>query len=167
MYGIMIGRFQPLHLGHCHIINQIIKTGHNPVIVIGSANKERDLAKNPYNYTTRKEMVNAIYPKITQFIPMNDCNSMEKWYNSLINKMKLMGLNKKNTVIHYSRKPIDCQDFIFEKIKYKDTHYCDVFEYQGWKTFQYDLLYDKNGRIISASNIRKNNMKKYSILSEN
>ena len=109
MNGLLIGRFQPFHKGHCHIIEHIIHMSHNPVIVIGSANKDRNLVKNPYDYVVRKHMICSVYPKITQFIAMNDSNNMEEWYNSLVNKMQEIGLNKYNVVIHYSCKST-CQN---------------------------------------------------------
>jgi bifunctional NMN adenylyltransferase/nudix hydrolase len=56
--AVYIGRFQPLHLGHTHVIDEALKKYDGLVILIGSANQARDI-KNPFVYEERKSMIEA------------------------------------------------------------------------------------------------------------
>lgn len=54
--GIYIGRFQPFHKGHLHIIEQMMKDCRKVVVVIGSANKG-NTERNPLTYLERKTII--------------------------------------------------------------------------------------------------------------
>jgi len=57
--GLFIGRFQPFHNGHLHVIKQMLKECSEIVIGIGSANSEIT-EKNPFNSAKRQEMVEEV-----------------------------------------------------------------------------------------------------------
>ncbi len=59
MRYLFIGRFQPLHLGHYHVMKSIQNRG-KLIVGIGSSNV-RD-KRNPFSAETRKKMVRALFP---------------------------------------------------------------------------------------------------------
>lgn len=58
--GIVIGRFQPFHKGHKHLIDSALKKCRRVLVLIGSANKAIS-AKNPFTYEERKRMISHSY----------------------------------------------------------------------------------------------------------
>lgn len=59
-YGVFIGRFQPLHVGHTHIIDEALKQVETLVIVVGSAYNARTV-KNPFTYEERLHVLTQTY----------------------------------------------------------------------------------------------------------
>lgn len=58
--GVFIGRFQPPHAGHVHVIREaLLNTGHL-VVLVGSANRARD-PRNPFTYEERRAMIEAAF----------------------------------------------------------------------------------------------------------
>jgi len=55
-YTVFIARCQPPHLSHVEIINRALKMSDKIIILLGSANKARDI-KNPFTWREREEMV--------------------------------------------------------------------------------------------------------------
>ena len=56
--GLILGRFQPLHMGHLSLFETVIDNGEELVICIGSSNEERT-EKNPYSSSERINMIKA------------------------------------------------------------------------------------------------------------
>ena len=54
--GIIIGRFQPIHIGHITLIKQAIKKSHHVLIFLGSS-FEPPTVKNPFNVQQRSELI--------------------------------------------------------------------------------------------------------------
>jgi len=87
--AIFIGRFQPLHKGHCHVIKDILQRediGHL-YIIIGSTGKE-NTGDNPYSYNTRKDMLEKVFKeqidkKKISVLGLNDCSSDNEWIINL------------------------------------------------------------------------------------
>lgn len=57
---IYIGRFQPLHLGHKHILDQALDQAKRVIVLVGSANRPRS-DSNPWTFEERKKMIHASY----------------------------------------------------------------------------------------------------------
>ena len=51
-FGVFIGRFQPLHAGHEHVIREALSRVKHLIVLIGSANVARD-PRNPFTYEER------------------------------------------------------------------------------------------------------------------
>jgi len=86
MNGLLIGRFQPFHLGHLDAVNFALSQVENLWISIGSSNKSHE-QRNPFTADERKEMItNSIDSDISQkveifYIP--DVGDHEKWTYSI------------------------------------------------------------------------------------
>lgn len=55
-YGVLIGRFQPLHFGHIRTIKEALKVFDEVRILVGSANCPRSF-HNPWTFEERKTMI--------------------------------------------------------------------------------------------------------------
>jgi len=82
--GLVIGRFQPFHLGHQYLIEQALKHAEKLVIGIGSSNVEDE--NNPYNVGLREEFVKEflkqenLEDKVLKLVYIPDVPDDEEWY---------------------------------------------------------------------------------------
>lgn len=85
--AILVGRFQPFHLGHRKVVENYIGQ-YELVIGIGSADEEGS-EENPLSFEDRKIIIRACYPDI-DIIGINDYSSDEegdqKWLAELKEK---------------------------------------------------------------------------------
>lgn len=59
-FGVFIGRFQPLHIGHEHVITHALERVNRLIVLVGSANMARD-PRNPFTYAERETMLRAAF----------------------------------------------------------------------------------------------------------
>ena len=59
-FGVFIGRFQPLHIGHEHVIRQALSQVGRLIVLVGSANVARD-PRNPFTFDERATMLRAAF----------------------------------------------------------------------------------------------------------
>ena len=82
MDGLLIGRFQPFHLGHLDAVLFGLSRAENLFICIGSSNKSNE-RKNPFSAKERREMiVTSIEPSIAdrlKIFDVPDVGDHEKW----------------------------------------------------------------------------------------
>ncbi len=82
MDGLLIGRFQPFHLGHLDAVLFGLARTENLFIGIGSSNKSNEM-KNPFSAGERREMiVSSIEPSMIDRIKVfdiPDVGNHEKW----------------------------------------------------------------------------------------
>jgi bifunctional NMN adenylyltransferase/nudix hydrolase len=57
-YLVFIGRFQPLHNGHIHVLRQALASAAKVIVLIGSANVARS-PRNPFTYEERRDVLLA------------------------------------------------------------------------------------------------------------
>lgn len=129
--GVIIGRFQPLHLGHVWLIEKTLDKFPQLIIYIGSSNiKDKD---NPWDYKTRKKMLTAF----TNLLQVKE---------SVIKIDKIEDVPNDDDWLKIALKKIGDQDFtvigdnewvnrIFEKAGYKVLRmgYFNREEYEGVK----------------------------------
>ena len=87
-YGILVGRFQPFHLGHLNAV----KFASNKVdmlwIIIGSAQKSHE-PTNPFTAGERLVMIKMtldgekVDPKKWLAVPVNDVNDHSRWVDQI------------------------------------------------------------------------------------
>jgi bifunctional NMN adenylyltransferase/nudix hydrolase len=85
--GFAVGRFQPLHPGHKHLIRSARKQCDHLTIFVGSANSARTI-KNPWTFLERKAAIQSFLDLegITnvEIIPQNDYKySDSQWINDI------------------------------------------------------------------------------------
>jgi len=86
MNGLLIGRFQPFHLGHLEAVTFALSNVDMLFIGIGSSNKSHQ-ERNPFTADERKDMINSsLDEKILNrvsicYIPDSDDHS--KWTHSI------------------------------------------------------------------------------------
>ena len=157
-YGVYIGRFQPLHLGHQAVINEILLDGLTPLIVLGSSNANRNREKNPLNVQERKNLFYKVYPNTRiEFVISYDCDNWTTWYDdlgySIINGAQR---HKDELVIYYNEKEVDRCSFECNGKVYENTWYTDIFKNEGFKTKKIkfpsynDICINANARDIRA-----------------
>ena len=69
--GIIVGRFQVLHLGHVDMISKAIQLCDQVGIFIGSS-QESGTLKNPYTFEKRKEMLEILFGDRVKIYPLPD-----------------------------------------------------------------------------------------------
>jgi len=57
--GLILGRFQPFHLGHLTLIKNVINDNFEPLICIGSSQEERT-KENPFTMLERQKMIESV-----------------------------------------------------------------------------------------------------------
>ena len=86
MNGLLIGRFQPFHLGHFEAVNFALSKVDMLFIGIGSSNKSNQI-RNPFTADERKEMIiSSLNDKILQRVSIQyipDSNDHSKWTHSI------------------------------------------------------------------------------------
>jgi hypothetical protein len=145
--GFFLGRFQPPHMGHTSVINEIMLDGLKPVILLGSTNIPIS-ARNPLTTIQRTELWQLVYPGI-EVIPTLDNPDNEIWAESLTS---IIG----NGTIYFHDKPEDRSTFVYKGVEFVDAHYIVILQHEGVKTKSLTLAERKDIKInASATNIRE------------
>lgn len=87
--ALYVGRFQPLHLGHCSVIDTALKIADRVLIFVGSS-QESGTILNPFNVDTRISIIKEIYgDKVTvkPLLDLEDKEDMSKWTKYLLDEV--------------------------------------------------------------------------------
>lgn len=82
--GIVIGRFQPFHLGHKYLIDKALNICEKIIIGIGSSNIVDE--KNPYSISKREKFIRhfiqkeGIEDRIVKIVNLPDVPDDEEWF---------------------------------------------------------------------------------------
>lgn len=81
-----IGRFSPLHNGHCAVIDQALLKAKEVVILVGSADEPRNI-RNPFTFLERRNIIKANYPEDAVIVkPLLDYPyNNDKWLSAVQN----------------------------------------------------------------------------------
>lgn len=88
--GLVIGRFQPFHLGHKYLIEKALEVSEKIIIGIGSSNKSDEA--NPYPADTRVEFLKKFVKKerleerVSKILKLYDNPDDDVWFENLIKK---------------------------------------------------------------------------------
>lgn len=126
-YGILIGRFQPLHLAHQSIINEIMHDGLTPLIFIGSSNKVDD--KNPFSYSQRFNIIHSIYGDEVVTLPIADFPEDSEWVERFYLLLEAYNIDKSECSIYYYKKRVDTHDIfnLLPNFNYVRPKYPEVY----------------------------------------
>lgn len=80
--AVVIGRFQPFHLGHAALLAKALTSASRVLVVLGSSRHARS-AKNPFSWQERAAMISASVDAPTsgrlRFVPMRDYYDHQHW----------------------------------------------------------------------------------------
>ena len=85
--GLILGRFQPFHLGHLALIKKIIDDKLSPLICIGSAQKKRT-RENPFTKDERRTMIESVLETLDcdyEIYEIPDINNYDLYVSHLEN----------------------------------------------------------------------------------
>jgi len=84
--AVLIGRFQPFHLGHAHLLRQALVHAARVVVVLGSSFQARN-AKNPFSWQERAAMIRATLSEEDKgrvaFTPVRDYYDDTRWADAV------------------------------------------------------------------------------------
>ena len=85
-FGLILGRFNPLHIGHEYLINYALSRCDKLLVFVGSANKEGTI-ENPFSYKEREEMLKTVFKDKIIVAPLDDLGigNVPSWGDYLIN----------------------------------------------------------------------------------
>lgn len=85
-FAVLIGRFQPYHLGHAALLAKALAAAPKVVVVLGSAHQARD-AKNPFSWQERAAMIRATLDEATAarlaFVGIRDYYDDRRWASAV------------------------------------------------------------------------------------
>lgn len=112
MNGLLIGRFQPFHLGHLDALKFALTKVEKLWIGIGSSNKPNQ-KQNPFSADERKQMIlSSIDESISnriQIFYIPDLENHEKWIeniDTIVPKFEVIFSNDELTQFLYSKRGI-------------------------------------------------------------
>lgn len=93
--GLAVMRIQPLHSGHCMIINKMVQECEMVILGLGSTNKKPD-RWDPFAPDIRMQMVRNVYGERVKIVPLVDIQAASKndWVNYITSKLEKLGMRK-------------------------------------------------------------------------
>lgn len=91
--GLLLGRFQMIHLGHSEMINKAVSLCKRVCIFVGSS-QESGTAKNPFTYEMREDMLRSLFGDKIEIFPLPDIGvgNNSKWGDYVLGRsMELLG----------------------------------------------------------------------------
>lgn len=84
--AFIVGRFQPFHKGHQHLIDNALS--FDKIILFLGSSQEYKTKKNPFSFDERKEIIHSYYKleKIS-FVPLQDKSCDIEWINQIKNEL--------------------------------------------------------------------------------
>ena len=97
--GVIIGGFQPLHIGHEDLINTALNLCDYLYIYIG---QRKNGSENVFSFNTRKELILTVFKNYTNRIKIfkNEYRSKELWCNYILQLFKETIGHNPNIIIH-------------------------------------------------------------------
>ena len=130
--GIVLGRFQPFHNGHEHLVLEALEVFQEVTIAIGSAQEEWT-TDNPFSFQERKEMIeswateNSLSQRII-VVGIDDINDPPNWVEHASNA------HGRGTLITSDRDTKDLYESKEFPVHWIDLHLREQFE--GWRVRQ-------------------------------
>ena len=133
MNGLLIGRFQPFHLGHLDAVLFALSRVENLWIGVGSSNKHNE-KRNPFTADERREMiVSSIEPSIIDRINIfniPDVDNHEKWtfeIDQIVPKYDVVFTNDEFTKTLFEKRKIDVIPVVLkDREKFSGTNIRDL-----------------------------------------
>jgi bifunctional NMN adenylyltransferase/nudix hydrolase len=115
--AVIIGRFQPLHLGHLSLIDKAYQEADKVLILIGSANQLPDF-KNPFTYEEREGLLLGTFGEDydTTIRPLEDEEHDVHWIENVIGEILAIEEDPTEVTIYTNPKDEEFyrKNFIFQ-----------------------------------------------------
>ena len=163
MDGLLIGRFQPFHLGHLDAVLFALSRTENLFIGIGSSNKSNE-TRNPFSAKERREMIiSSVEPSMADRIKIFDIPDVgdhEKWtfeIDKIMPKYDVIFTNDEFTKTLFEKREMNVVPVVLkDREKFSGTNIRELIA--GDKNWQ-DLVPDGTKKVldtIDAKNRLKN-----------
>jgi len=159
MDGLLIGRFQPFHLGHLDAVLFGLSRVENLFICIGSSNKSNE-RRNPFSAEERREMITlSIEPSITDRIKIFDIPDVgdhEKWtfeIDKTVPKYDVVFTNDEFTRTLFEKREISVISVILkDREKFSGTNIRNLItEDKNWR----DLVPQGTRNVLDSINAKE------------
>ena len=159
MNGLLIGRFQPFHLGHLDAVLFGLSRAENLFICIGSSNKSNE-RKNPFSAEERREMITlSIEPSITDRIKIFDIPDVgdhEKWtfeIDKIVPKYDVVFTNDEFTKTLFEKRKISVISVVLkDRVKFSGTSIRNlIIEDKNWR----DLVPQGTRNVLDSINAKE------------
>ena len=159
MDGLLIGRFQPFHLGHLDAVLFGLSRIENLFICIGSSNKSNE-RKNPFSAEERREMITlSIEPSITDRIKIFDIPDVgdhEKWtfeIDKIVPKYDVVFTNDEFTKTLFEKRKINVISVVLkDREKFSGTNIRNLItEDKNWR----DLVPQGTRNVLDSINAKE------------
>ncbi|MDG7008218.1 MAG: nicotinamide-nucleotide adenylyltransferase [Nitrososphaerota archaeon] len=142
--GLLVGRFQPFHLGHLEAVRYALKRVAYLYVVVGSAQRshERD---NPFTAGERIAMIkdaldaNGVDPSKWMAIPIADADSHSLWVSSVVSmvpKFDVVFTNDALTFLLFKEEGMEVRAVPYlDRSRYSATNVRDrILERKDWES---------------------------------
>jgi nicotinamide-nucleotide adenylyltransferase len=159
MDGLLIGRFQPFHLGHLDAVLFGLAKTENLFICIGSSNKSNE-RKNPFSAEERREMITlSIEPSIIDRIKIFDIPDVgdhEKWtfeIDKIVPKYDVVFTNDEFTKTLFEKRKISVISVVLkDREKFSGTNIRNLItEDKNWR----DLVPQGTRNVLDSINAKE------------
>ena len=159
MDGLLIGRFQPFHLGHLDAVLFGLARTENLFICIGSSNKSNE-RKNPFSAEERREMIlTSIEPSIADRIKIFDVPDVgdhEKWtfeIDKTVPKYDVVFTNDEFTKTLFEKRKISVISVVLkDREKFSGTNIRNlIIEDKNWR----DLVPQGTRNVLDSINAKE------------
>jgi nicotinamide-nucleotide adenylyltransferase len=159
MDGLLIGRFQPFHLGHLDAVLFGLSRTENLFICIGSSNKSNE-SRNPFSAKERREMItSSIEPSMADRIKIFDIPDVgdhEKWtfeIDKIVPKYDVIFTNDEFTKTLFEKRKISVISVILkDREKFSGTNIRNLItEDKNWR----DLVPQGTRNVLDSINAKE------------
>ena len=159
MDGLLIGRFQPFHLGHLDAVLFGLSRTENLFIGIGSSNKSNE-NRNPFSAKERREMItSSIEPSMADRIKIFDIPDVgdhEKWafeIDKIVPKYDVVFTNDEFTQTLFEKREMNVVPVVLkDREKFSGTNVRQLItDDKNWQ----DLVPDGTSKILNGINIHE------------
>lgn len=118
---LILGRFQPLHIGHQYLINTALSISDSVLVLIGSS-QEESTNRNPFSYSLRKEMLLRVYGDRIKIAPLKDLGlgDVTGWGDYLLSEARKIAPDLDCFLFGEEKK---CERWFSKEVKEKITFY--------------------------------------------
>ena len=159
MDGLLIGRFQPFHLGHLDAVLFGLSRTENLFICIGSSNKSNE-RRNPFSAEERRDMIiSSIEPSMAdrlKIFDIPDVGDHEKWtfeIDKIVPKYDIIFTNDEFTKTLFEKREMNVVPVVLkDRGKFSGTNIRELIAYdKNWQ----DLVPQGTRKVLDNLNAKE------------